>query len=322
MLSSSAALFDHFFPKEADRYHQIIRDNCTAAYLAYKAQPVTWQSCQGVLSCILDHTTEIKKAQLGTTSLILGLTPTILSWLGNDVFEMSLLSSQRPMLSILLSIGAPVFSPTYLFPQWRPSDVLDARPLAFKTPQGVRQHRAFISLVQYLLAIGAIANLTHVGYLMSYMAVTLSSGCQNRYFGTLWIYISTAVHITGYLAFRSRGSWISHTPLDEDNKQARFYSFVRTEVQPCISHDARVLKWGHETALGLFLVNMTTLLVVGHVVWGTIILGSTTLVDPVDAVMLIGRFVASTVVCKGILMFELAGVREVTTLEEVSIQVI
>ncbi|KAF2868120.1 hypothetical protein BDV95DRAFT_670625 [Massariosphaeria phaeospora] len=326
---TSAALFDHFFPREAATYHRIVRDHCSAQYAAYKNEPISRQSCQGVLECILDHTSETHKAQLGTTSLILGLTPTILSWTGNGVFEMSLLSSQRPVLSVLLSVGAPVFSPTSLFPQWRPAEILAGRPLAFKTPQAVKRHPFVLAVAQYVFAVGAIANLTHVAYIMSYMSVTLSSGCQNRYFVFLWIYVAVSAHICGWFAVHTRASWARserHMSVDDGKRPER--SFLATlrrlaaiEISPCFAREPHVLKWKVETGLGLFLVNLTTVVVLGHVVWGTIILGSTTLVEPVDAVMLIGRFVASTVVCKAILMFELAGMREVTTLEEEAVVV-
>jgi hypothetical protein len=50
--------------------------------------------------------------------------------------------------------------------------------------------------------------------------------------------------------------------------------------------------------------------------WSTIVLGSTTLLEPEDAVMLIGRLFRSTVVSRIISMFELAGSRETITPRE------
>ncbi|KAH7382749.1 hypothetical protein DE146DRAFT_240689 [Phaeosphaeria sp. MPI-PUGE-AT-0046c] len=318
-----AQLFDHFFPANAPKYHRLLATHCQAEHAVYTTEPVSWKTCRPVLNCILDHTSEMDKAQLGVTSLILGLTPTILSWLGSGLFEMSLLSSQRPVLGLLLSLGAPVFSPSNLFPQWRPSDILDARPTAYKIPALVRRHAALVALAQYLLALAAIVNLTHVGYLLSYMAITLSGGCKNRFFVTLWTYVAVVVHICGWFAFHTRGVWVRGSgkgPLKSSlSNTMRHLAMV--EMVPCISRSRHVLRWRPETPMGLFLVNLTTILALGHVVWGTAILGSQTLIEQVDAVMLIGRIVASTVVCKAILMFELAGMREVTALEEESVVV-
>ncbi|PSN61688.1 hypothetical protein BS50DRAFT_592636 [Corynespora cassiicola Philippines] len=312
------ALFDHFFPQEEPLYKDIIQDYCWYYYHRYKTLPVNWYRCRRVLECVLEQTGEITKAQLAITNLILGLVPTLLSWLGNGVFEVSVLSSQRPFLSILLSLGAPVFSPTSLFPRWQPDIILDKRSHELKIPTIPAYIQALISFTQYIFAGGAIGNLTHLSYEMSYKSISLSSGCHIRYFVTLWIYLGVLPHLVGYGALQTRSSWVRGDPqngVGDVPTRNSIGSFVATEVQPCASNGKKTLIWREETMWGLFLVNFATLLALAHVVWGTVILGSTTLVGPSDATMILGRFMASTVICRAILMFEMAGLRQVVNLK-------
>ena len=47
-----------------------------------------------------------------------------------------------------------------------------------------------------------------------------------------------------------------------------------------------------------------------HIVYGTVVLSSALLVGPLDAVELIARLAASALVARGVLLFELYGLRE------------
>ena len=66
------------------------------------------QPCYDQIDCILGHTVESLKANMASTSIVLGLMPTVLAMFGPSVDEISLLSIYRRLLSLLLSMGAPV----------------------------------------------------------------------------------------------------------------------------------------------------------------------------------------------------------------------
>jgi hypothetical protein len=50
--------------------------------------------------------------------------------------------------------------------------------------------------------------------------------------------------------------------------------------------------------------------IIAHIIYGTITLSSLTFIGPRDAVYVILRFVLSVIVCRAILMYEIAGLRE------------
>lgn len=60
-----------------------------------------------VLNCLLEKTGEVQKATIASAQVVMGLIPTLFATVGNIVAEVSLLVSQRPLLSLLLTLGAP-----------------------------------------------------------------------------------------------------------------------------------------------------------------------------------------------------------------------
>lgn len=66
---------------------------------------------------------EIQLDSQGTT-VVLDLLPIFLASIGPSVAEISLLSAHRPLLSFLLSIGAPAVYPTRIFEYNNPTLVL------------------------------------------------------------------------------------------------------------------------------------------------------------------------------------------------------
>lgn len=81
---------------------------------------------------------------------MLGLLPTLLSTIAPSIPEMALLSSYRPMLSFILSLGAPVIWPSRIFEYSDPQNAIileDAKPLI---PPRKAWLAAEISLFQYL----------------------------------------------------------------------------------------------------------------------------------------------------------------------------
>ena len=78
-------------------------------------------TCKGMATCLLQNIDEFDRADMQSATIILGLMPTILSYFGPTVGEMALISSRRPVLAMLLTLGAPAIFAT--------------RPFEFDNPQ-------------------------------------------------------------------------------------------------------------------------------------------------------------------------------------------
>lgn len=68
-----------------------------------------------VIACLLNAIPPNWQANFYSAIVVLGLMPTLLAYIGPSVAEISLLSAHRPLLSFLISMGAPAIWLTRVF---------------------------------------------------------------------------------------------------------------------------------------------------------------------------------------------------------------
>ena len=67
------------------------------------AHPVDIDACKNMVTCPLRNLDDIDKADMQSATVLLGLTPTIISYVGPTVVDIALLSSSRPENVLLLT---------------------------------------------------------------------------------------------------------------------------------------------------------------------------------------------------------------------------
>ena len=70
--------------------------------------------CAVVQNCLLNNLDDQAKANMASSNVILGLTPTILSFIGPQIREVVPLLLERTLLGTLVSFGSPAISPVQL----------------------------------------------------------------------------------------------------------------------------------------------------------------------------------------------------------------
>ena len=80
--------------------------------------------CFNQNDCILGNLVESIKSDVGTAQVLFGLLPVILSNFGPTIAEISVMSTQRPLLTLMLAFGAPAVYLTRLFRYDSPLEVL------------------------------------------------------------------------------------------------------------------------------------------------------------------------------------------------------
>jgi hypothetical protein len=116
--------------------------------------------------------------------------------------------------------------------------------------------------------------------------------------------------LRGLIGFLSRLRYPPNDKVSSTRPHRALYAWPRREATPCINHERRRIIWKNENAwylLWSFAANASTAV---HLVFGIATLGSVQLVGAANAGIVIGRFLASALVCRCVLMFELAGLRE------------
>ncbi|OQE32581.1 hypothetical protein PENFLA_c001G03982 [Penicillium flavigenum] len=303
--------FLNFFPLYRN-YLIEIRDGPCAAEFALKQAGA--EVCRSLFNCMLDNTSEAIKGDMGSGIVALGLTPTILTFLGSGTAETSLLARRRPLLALLIASGSPAVNPLPTFVYPNPIEELKSRDNHLAIMHFSPIQAALVSIVEYILVMAAIANVyTAAFYTGSWTINTIS--CGDVWYPTFWAVSTLFIHIFGSWCLALR----VNTP--EKNKAVGTWGgkgvwrWIRYEIMPCITHDKMELIWKPEGYLFIVISWWTSLLTVVHLLWGTIALSSIQFIGYVDSIQIIARFMASAVICRAILMFELAGMRNALTKE-------
>ncbi|KAK0736677.1 hypothetical protein B0T21DRAFT_367345 [Apiosordaria backusii] len=97
--------------------------------------------------------------------------------------------------------------------------------------------------------------------------------------------------------------------------QARrvFTQLIQREFQTCYRSRVQVptkLRVKKESELSVFCTWVTSIATVSHIIYGTLIFSSILFVSTSDAIQIVARFVTSTVICRVILVFEIAGMQQ------------
>ena len=143
-------------------------------------------------------TTETIKANMGSAGVVLGLMPSLLSAMGPTLAESSMLMLERPLLSVLLAIGGPAFYPLRPYDHQDPLQVLK-EPI--RMPPRIFLScwaQVLISILQYLLALVAAANVVEASLQLGLKTVVTWKKDQS-YLPLTWVILPLVVHLCATL---------------------------------------------------------------------------------------------------------------------------
>lgn len=232
---------------------------------------------------------------------------------------------RRPGLALLLAAGSPSVSPLRTFDYRDYTELLQIRPQsridANHTHSDRRNTRLFILVLQYVLAAAAAANVILTSWTLSNRTI-YAAGSQAWGYPILWTLLTIPVHFLGAVAVQLRVNLRS--PDFEDRAHvggprsllARVRNHVREEFRVSASQRHLVMSLRGESNAFLFFSSGTSTSVIVHIIWGTVVLGSTLFIGPGDATGVVGQYLVSTLVCRAIVSYEMRGIRETLVTEE------
>lgn len=260
-------------------------------------------TCKNLVSCIYNNTKEIDKADMSSALVLLGLAPTVLGQMGPTLNHKAQLCVQSPILGLLCVLGAP--SIAFGMPWARTTPVTPTNANAFASGEmwffswiswafncifcGRMQKPAqqtepptqsiWIILLKYSLAVGAAVNVFLNAWTLSRQTI-VSWKCTSSYLEFLWLSLTLvpiclAVVATSVERSESTGSGSTGRPL----WSRIFYS---------LSNIAGAV----------------------HVLFGTVMFSSVLFIGTLDALGVVGRLTASTLVCQFITALELERVED------------
>ena len=297
-----------------------------------------------LVSCILENFTEIRKTEMAIVSVVLGLLPMALQFVGPKVADIAILGMQRPVLAALICLGSSC--PTLESDRsgletvrnighasgggsddilW-PDKLIDA-PLWAK---------ALISGFEYILVGTAAANSVIQGWQLSFWAISFISTLVGTYGNTaegfsplLWVFLPLPIQAIGmcvlYLGSEFEDQSPSHVSWQHPLLVAwcppgsgRLREWLIREVTPlAFSKNGIGRKKKDSLRRGtrywmLILDWAVRLLVWVQVLYGTMVLSSELFLSLFTALEVVGRFLAGAIVCRVVLEFEMYGLREVS----------
>ncbi|KAL1871144.1 hypothetical protein Daus18300_004889 [Diaporthe australafricana] len=158
--------------------------------------------------CILRSMSESSKSFMASSSLVLGLSPIILSTLGPTISEIGLISLNRPLLSLLLTFGTVGIYPSRVFSYETdsPSNIIRKPSLFPKWLLGrlcaSRWRASLASLAEYVVVGIAVFNVCYTSWQLG-IATVLNFICQSSYMPILWTVLPFFVHLPSVLALRA-----------------------------------------------------------------------------------------------------------------------
>ena len=300
--------FQEWFPDfEADLSPSWTAGSCRTAHSNYLYHRHQYpDTCGALLECILDNTSEKRKTTMASASVALALTPPLLAGLGQSLAEISLLSSQRPVLSFLLALGAPAMYPNRVFEYTHPPDAPNDLPGDRGLPSLRPSLSLVLSMIEYFLAAATVANNIELAVRIGVRSV-LAWGCNSWAMPLLWVLFPVSLHVIATLGYRSM---IRSIPVSGGLK-FRFWTFLTTEMTPSSNCKSFPISEGAPTSSAILLQICASALAFVHVVLGTLVLSSLIFIGFHDTLRILFRLIGSALVCRGILMYELVSIREV-----------
>jgi len=301
-----------------------------------------------VYDCLYAGLLPNEQSNFASAQVVLGLTPGLLATVAPSLGEVSMLSSQRPFLSLLLSLGGPAVFVPRLLGYTDPLETLQPVPSFF----GNRLRRFSsltantISLIEYILVAGAISNVIYVSWQLGWRTV-VAWKCNSSYLPFLWSSLPVVIHLFAATAWHWSES-MRQVEREEEQHQVRTHVSIpligtvvwlprwlqreftlsancprrnyraRPGNLPEDKRDARPLNSG----LPVFLMEAAELMAFVHILFGTVVFSSLTFIATLDAVGVIVRYILSGCVCRFVLMYELQNMRLVENAETSEVEYI
>lgn len=340
-----ALQYSSWYPKYAGTFRNMTQTSCNEPFQEYEAaynapadsydNYLLTMTCYRTEACVYEHLSPDQQLNFQSALVMLGLLPTLLSTIGPSLPEIALLSTHRPVLSFILSLGAPATWPSRVLEYNDPQNAVRSGDAKLSLAPQRAWVAAGISLLQYLFSFGAAANVLSTAIEMGQKSV-LAWSCTATFTPLLWTLWPTFNHLLAIVSYRivrraslKRGSngpkrlprRVRRLPKKAPDIPCRLFNFVRssrliaqglaTEIKICANQDVAHLSASGKIPLAAVVLNVAAgCLAFVHIIFGTAIFSASQFISLTDVMQsILWRLVLSTVICRMVLIVEIAGLR-------------
>lgn len=333
----SNALFQNWYSTYEDLFSNISSNVCNETlqdYVSATTREVAGQACDLHIDCMLENTRESIKSTIASAAIFLSLVPTIMSMLGPSLVQLALLSTRRPFLSFLLSVGSSEFYLDGLFRIESTQELLSIAHGERLFPRVKGRVAILISVGEYVLAGAAVANVVHNSWRLGHRTI-VSFVCNTWYFPFIWTMMLPGIFLLVAIPFQFSAiakdirrrthhqpsttvSVASHlapppapkqgVPRTDSFKVAK--NFAALEGFPSLRHPS-IPSEGlpHFEKWLTILLNAASFVAAIHVLVGICFFSSILFISVTDAIEVTLRYLASAAICRLVVTLEFTGMK-------------
>ncbi|KAI1328071.1 hypothetical protein F5Y16DRAFT_369988, partial [Xylariaceae sp. FL0255] len=326
--------FQHFYSQHRPEWNYVLHHNCStqfANYLTGRPQDFTINIIGGassftslvqpVVECLLENGSQYIQAAESSATVLLGVIPPILASLSASADELAALNvaCRRPLLGFLITLGSPSIHLDRIFDVGDLSKLLENHPSSLTLPDIERSWQRWVVVVsQYSLAAAAAANVLLLNYQLG--LGTICAWWSNSTIGPLlWGWLSIPAYIVATISLRLRMRRI-YSDEDLDTRirfldwcrllPTRLYNFTKSELVPTVAQKDIRVRIFEETKISVAISWFLSTLIVIWVIFGSFLLYALLFIGPFNALVVIARYLASALLCRMIVIFEISGLRK------------
>lgn len=302
---SFAPVFEHIRDNNCQTQFNIyLYGNATTPFNATMGGDVDNRLAEPLVQCLLENTSEFIKSSMASAAVLLGLTPSILSILGPSIDEIGVLCviGRRPLLSLLIVGGAPAVFPDRAFKLESPAKILNDHEGRLRNAKWSTSTERIVLMLEHIITVAAIANLAHTCYLLGVRTIC-NFAPQIPYFPMLWTWVGIGTHLIN--------CWGMHLRVKEKYSYRRLsiLQYLKAQFIPLTEQYPMEFTVRDESRRSIVFSWMASILIIIHIIFGTLIWSSLIFIGVKDSVFVITRFMISALMARGVLMYELGMLR-------------
>ncbi|RYP46625.1 hypothetical protein DL768_007204 [Monosporascus sp. mg162] len=318
MLLNQPLTFQDWYSTYGADFMKLSTGTCNITLANYVASPFDPLLCGAHVNCILEATTEARKAHMASAAIFLGMVPTLLSLVAPSIPQLALLSARRPLLALFISSGSTVLFLDRLFRIESPRETLTRTGGERFIPRLKRQWAILFSVGEYLLVTVAAINVIWNSWQLGNKAVVVWK-CELNFMPLIWVLgppfilmvVAIPFHFTT-IAKSLRAQACDYSPLavpeqvDSKRKPSTVGELIAREITPAIRHPTiKLEEIPHPETWAVIILNVGFCLAALQVLLGMGVLSSVLFVSVRDAMWVGLRYVVSTGICRLVLALEL-----------------
>lgn len=299
--------FKHWLPKYGDWFLEAA-SRCQPQLEAYYTDNRTLcdSPCSCAADCILRNTTGTIQTNMQSAQVLLGLLPTILVYGGPTLAETAVLSTYRPLLTVLLTLGSPAVNVRRLFGRINVHEPHTRQTSACLTLWSgwVRKrtgvYRALLDAITYLITLAVIANTIRTSVYLDYRTIC-GWRCGVLFLPVAWGLSAFLVHIWAMIAIHMQqekpAAVQGQNPAGIVCTQWIWSSSFKRRLSPT------------PTVVAELFYSVASLAAIIQLIIGVFVLASLVFISALEALQIFVLYAVSTLVSQTVLVIELAHMR-------------